>query len=266
MLGRTRQATCIVEARPMLDPEERTRLYAGELIVKRGGDDFRGQLWRAVEEEFGPQPRQPGPRHFERLTRLRHTLARPLWRERAREFLAQLGLPLEEFAIDRFRLRSVSPGIETNPAAAAVFFAHRDTWYANPQAQINLWMPLHAVNGLDSFEFFPEFFERRVPNDSEGFDYDRFLELGGFQNSAARAAHPRWLVAETPAGQPVTLEEGNFLLFAAAHLHGTVPNRSPRVRFSIDLRLVHREDHARGRGAPNLDNRSRGSSMLDYDW
>lgn len=251
----------------MLDQEERNRLYSGQLLERAVGHTFADQLWQAIDAEFGPQPRVPRAEgHFEHLTRLRQTLSQPVWRGHARDFLAGLGLPLEEFAIDRFRLRSVSPGAHHQPEAAAVFYAHRDTWYANPQAQINLWMPLHDVSGQDSFQFFPEFFDRAVANDSETFDFDRFVAVGGFQNSAARSAHPRWLVDQPVPGQPVELKAGHCLLFAAAHLHGTLPNLSQQVRFSIDLRLVHKEDHACGRGAPNADNRSRGSSISGYDW
>ena len=67
-------------------------------------------------------------------------------------------------------------------------------------------------------------------------------------------------------GEPVVLAAGSLLLVSASHLHQSLPNLSDRVRFSIDLRLVHRGDLWAGRGAPNVDNRSSGGALADYTW
>ena len=48
------------------------------------------------------------------------------------------------------------------------------------------------------------------------------------------------------------------LLFSGAQLHGPMPHDEPETRFSVDLRVVHRVDQRRGRGAPQVDDRSRG--------
>lgn len=246
----------------MLASRERDRLYKGERIVERGGDAFRESLLEAI----GPEPRRPGPHFFGRLGELRKTFDEPFWRERLRDFLRGLGVALEEFAVDRLRLRGLEPGAENIPAAAPAFYAHRDTWYANPQSQINLWMPLHDVSAKDSFAFFPALFAAPVANDSADFDYDEFKAQAGFQNPnrAAAAVFPRPLEA-IGEGEPVVMPAGSLLLFSAAHLHQTSVNRTSEVRLSIDVRLVHRGDQADGKGAPNVDNRSRGSALIDYD-
>ena len=54
------------------------------------------------------------------------------------------------------------------------------------------------------------------------------------------------------------------LVFSGAHLHATLPQATGRARFSLDVRIVDLDDHARGLGAPNVDKRSRGSSLRDY--
>ena len=251
----------------MLEADEREKLYRGALLERSGGGVFLEQLWEPIRVELGPSPRQAEAENFlESLTRLREQLSQPLWRQRSREFLAELGISAEEFAIDRFRLRGVTPGSQHIEAARAAFYAHRDTWFANPQAQINLWMPLHEVGPENSFGFYPEWFERPAENHSEQFDYDEFLGRGGFQSPQTRAIHPHWLIPELPESQPVSLQAGRLLLFSAAHLHATRPNLSDQTRFSIDLRLVHRGDHQAGRGAPNVDNRCRGCALADYTW
>jgi hypothetical protein len=251
----------------VLDQKEREQLYQGALLEKSAGSKFGEQLWLAIRAELGEQPRQPPAGDFlEPLTRLRQSLSQPHWRPLSRQFLSGLGLPVEEFFIDRFRLRGVAPGSHQIAAAAAAFYAHRDTWFANPQAQINLWMPLHDVSQLDSFGFYPQYFAQAVANDSDQFDYEQFVSQGGFQNPNSRLCQPHWLETDPPASQPVQLKSGQLLLFSAAHLHATLPNLSPHIRFSIDVRLVHRHDHEQGLGAPNVDNHSRGCVLADYTW
>ena len=253
----------------MLDRPERELLYGGKLIAHEAPPpDFSGAIWEQLEAHFGDNPRDyQGTDFLPRLQQLRQELSRVHWRGPCRDFLQTLGIDLGQFALDRFRVRAVMPGAETIAAAAAAFYAHRDCWYANPQAQINLWMPLHDVDGLSSFGFYPELFAVPVENDSSDFDYADFVERGGFQSIARVPVHPHWTALEQP--EPpyrVELEKGNLLLFSASHLHRSLPNRSGRIRFSLDLRLVHLEDHAQGRGAPNCDNHCRGSALADYTW
>lgn len=202
---------------------------------------------------------------MQRLGALRESLSQPPWRQRSRDFLEGLNIPLGEFIIDRFRLRGVAPGAQHIAAATPAFYAHRDTWYANPQAQINVWMPLHEVTPENSFGFYPEWFARPADNDSARFDYAEFVAGGGFQNTA-QTVHPRWLGENPAPTRAITMPAGQLLLFAAAHLHRTLPNLTDQTRFSIDLRLVHRGDHQQGVGAPNVDNGSRGDAMSDYNW
>ncbi len=230
------------------------------------------KLLSAVAEPLlhalGPEPRDfQGSDFLARLNGVREELSGPPWRDLCRDFLTSQGICLDEFALDRFRLRGVAPGADNIPAAAAAFYAHRDVWYANPQSQINLWVPLHDVSRQNSFGFYPDLFDEPVENDSEGFDYGQFQAGGGFQSTARTLVHPRWLASDQPAPPyAVELRAGELLLFSAAHLHRSLPNRSGRIRFSLDMRLVHRGDEAAGLGAPNCDNRSRGSVLGDYTW
>ena len=55
-----------------------------------------------------------------------------------------------------------------------------------------------------------------------------------------------------------------FLLFAAAHLHSSIPNQTGETRFSIDFRVVNRKDLRAREGAPNVDSRCTGSPINDY--
>jgi len=54
------------------------------------------------------------------------------------------------------------------------------------------------------------------------------------------------------------------LLFSAAQMHSSVPNKSGRTRFSIDFRTVNIDDVIAHRGAPNVDSQCTGTTMGDY--
>lgn len=245
-------------------------LYRGERLVQSASPASRALAGAAedlLHRHLGTQPRRAGPDFLAGLTRARSELAQGILADLCRALLCEQGLDVDQMSVDQPRLRGVAPGSQHLEAARPAFYAHRDTWYANPQAQINLWLPLHEVDELNSFTFFPQAFERAVDNDSEQFDYDEFRQTG-FQNpgGSARAHYPRCLEELDEAPVPVVLERAQVLWFSAAHLHQTLPNQTDQVRFSLDLRIVHRHHHQSGVGAPNVDNRSRGCTLEDYRW
>ena len=182
------------------------------------------------------------------------------------KLLVQLGFDPAEQAIDPARLRAVAHKGHENPLAAPAYTAHRDTWYANPQAQINWWIPLHDVSEGETFAFLPAYFDKAVNNNSADFDYDRWIAQVGWQNTTgASAVYP----AADPgfdraSALPFTCQAGEILLFAASHLHQTSQIISGKTRFSMDFRTVHLDDHNSGLGAPNVDNLSTGCSLADY--
>ncbi len=175
--------------------------------------------------------------------------------------MQSLGLAPAQMMIDFPRLRAIIPGAEALPAAAAVYYAHRDTWYANPAGQINLWLPLRSYPAEQTFWFWPAAFGQSVANDSAQFDYQAWKAQTGFQaQSASQGEYPR---ACQPPGQPLGFDcqQGEILLFAAAHLHQTRINPGPQMRYSLDLRWVCPDSQA-----PDPDNASRGSTLSDYGY
>lgn len=180
--------------------------------------------------------------------------------------LKDLGLSPLDYAADAVRLRGVRHNGHLHPDAAAAYSAHRDTWYANPQCQINFWLPLTDVTAEQTFCFYPHRFAAPVPNDSGAFDYLRFAEDAGWQARKNGAA----IYPTTPIGLeaephwPVECSGGEIICFSGAHLHRSQHNASGRCRYSIDFRVVHLGDHAKGIGAPNVDNRSVGDALCDY--
>lgn len=174
----------------------------------------------------------------------------------------------EVLLADSVRLRVIPGGREAAFYKASAFAAHRDSWYANSRAQINWWIPLHDVDDSQSVLFYPSFFDRPIANDSEQFDYATWRNEVGFGKSQLNRGgfYPRATQPIEP-DEPrfaICAEKGSIVLFSAAHLHQTVINKEESVRISLDFRTVDPLHESEGIGAPDLDNRSRGSATIDY--
>ncbi len=256
----------------------RQGIYAGK-IYRITSSVAAKQLVAAVvallAEEFGPAPLEafrrlqftlPGQELFERMGKVRKTLfARPELQALVFAVLAEQGFTAEANAVDPARMRAVTSGGHLNPLAAPAYTAHRDTWYSNPQAQINWWIPMHDVGVGETFSFFPALFDVRVANDSADFDYDRWAAEVGFQNtSGLKAVYPSASGFDEDSALPFACQAGDIMLFAASHLHQTAKNASGATRFSTDFRTVNLDDHNKGLGAPNVDNLCTGSCLADY--
>jgi hypothetical protein len=271
----TREAPVAAEAR-------RHAVYDGRVLLL-GDTDASRELVRSVlsllASELGSEDVRAAPRElsndelFRRIGRVRKILyMEPEYHVRLRAVLAAHGFAPDEIAFDPLRLRVVSHLGHENPLAAPVYYPHRDTWYGHSQALITWWIPLHDLAEDETFVFYPERFRLPVPNDSEVFDYDEWVQNGwslkiGWQDLEAgkRARYPR-VTGELDGGAAVgfSCRAAENLLFSGAQFHRTLPQAFGRTRYSVDFRLVHLADHASGFGAPNVDNRSRGSALVDY--
>jgi hypothetical protein len=168
-------------------------------------------------------------------------------------------------AFDPLRLRCSLHGRHEGPGTETAYAIHRDTWYANPQCQINFWIPLHDVTEEQTFTFFPHHFNAPIRNTSSAFSYDDWITKRGWQSSKANVAVAFPLVLEEPTpGQAFKAKSGDIIVFSASQLHQTIRNDSGITRFSLDFRAVHLGDHGQGLGAPNVDNGSRPDALRDY--
>ncbi len=254
----------------------RERVYAGAIFLEAATGASRAlveAVRKLLEAQLGPaiesaQHRMSPEEHFEAIGRVRARLAGDAAiHERVQAVATSVGLDAEASAIDRLRLRANRHEGDLNPQAAAAYTAHRDTWFANPRAQINCWIPLHDVDSDETFVIYPSAFGASVPNDSERFDYDVFRRTVGFQALAGRptedVVYPTTNVELTDELR-FAARAGDVLVFSGAHLHRPLAHRSGRTRFSVDFRVVHLADHAAGLGAPEVDGRARGSALVDY--
>lgn len=259
----------------------RQALYAGEVFLLPGNQTTQ-VLIEAVDallqESLGPRPREAqfalsNEELFRRIGQLRRALyLEPRFHAAVQAVLTAYGFPVASTAFDPLRLRVVAHEGDKNPQAAPVYYAHRDTWYAHPQCQLTFWIAMHDVSPEETFLFYPDFFNAAVPNNSEIFNYDDWVRDGwdlkiGWQRKGTDPAslYPGVTRHVEPATQVgFAARAGDLLIFSGQHFHQTRPNRSGRTRFSLDFRSADLDDAAAGRGAPNADNRSRGSVLRDY--
>ena len=266
---------------PASNEDLRTALYAGDVFRLPPSDASRhvvADSVEAVEAELGTDMRHAQFRlgdedFFAAVGRLRKQLyTTEPFHDLLRQMLRDAAFDPARIAFDPFRLRVVAHKGFEDPRAAPIYYAHRDTWYAHSQAEITWWIPLHDVTEAETFAFYPDWFARPVGNNSEEFDHDRWTKHGpslriGWQDARHGASHlyPGH-VGDLEPGTVVSFaaKEAEVVLFAGSHFHQTRKNSTGRTRFSIDFRSVHLDDHAAGRGAPNVDNRSTGSALGDY--
>ena len=270
---------------PPADPAAlRAALYAGDVFLgpptaasERLAAAVRARLAEVLgcaPPEIRDAPQQmPNEALFARIGVLRRELyLEPHFHALLRDVVAAGGLDPARVAFDPLRLRVVRHRGHENPLAAPVYHPHRDTWYAHPRALIAWWIPLDDLAAEETFVFYPERFRAPVDNDSEIFDYGDWVRDGwelkiGWQQLAAGtlARYPR-AAPGVDGGRAVgfACRTADNLLFSGAHFHATLPQATGRTRFSLDFRIVDLPDHAAGLGAPDVDNRSRGSSLGDY--
>lgn len=186
-----------------------------------------------------------------------------------RAIFQDFGADAEETFFDVPRMRTMTHGDYLRSGIALAVPPHRDTWYAGHQAQLNWWFPVSGVAPENTMVFHPAYFGRGVANISDGYDHNEWMD-----KSRAEAAkhvkrdtrkHPE-IRQEIDTGADVRLqcEDGGLLLFSASHLHSTSPNTSGKTRYSVDFRTVNLEDVVSGRGAPNVDNQSVGTTLGEY--
>lgn len=267
--------TSVADPRPIEGAALRREIYRGRVLFRAATEGTLALVREAralLELELGlpiesAAGRMPAEAHYAAIGRVRQQLLADRFLDLLRAILAGLGLDPRGLAIDRPRLRAVLDRGHTNPAAAAAYYAHRDTWYANPAAQMNFWIPLHDVRPEETFTIYPDAFGVPIENDSASFDWEVFKRVAGWQclHAPEGTCYPRAtesITRWTPLA--VAGRAGDLVIFSGAHLHQTRAHAAGRTRLSLDFRAVHLGDCAQGLGAPDVDNRSRGSTLGDY--
>jgi hypothetical protein len=260
------------------DDARRQRLYAGDLFMFSPTPATLALValaQRMLEEAFAPH--EPRSVHEYRtaedvagiLSKLKPAfIHHPECKRLIPLMMKERGVDLQKLYFDVPRMRSAYPSNFLSSGIAYAFHPHRDTWYSAPMCQINWWLPIYPLDPNNAMGFYPEYFDKRVKNNSEIYNYYNW----NTQNRATAAQHVKSDTREQPKPQQKLRSRsvrylpppGGVIAFSGAHLHETVPNTTPVARYSIDFRTVHLDDLAARRGATNLDSRCTGTTIRDY--
>ncbi|TGM33716.1 hypothetical protein [Leptospira biflexa] len=183
--------------------------------------------------------------------------------------LEEWNVDLNDVYVDLLRLRCVPNGFHNLEGTESVQFLHRDPWYANPENQINIWIPITKVELGSGFSLYPSYFLNPVENNSHLFDYEHWNETGGFQTSSnhpkiSEKIFPKPSVSiSDPNPLSVSGDFGDYFIFASHHLHGTSDNTQGYSRFSLEVRFVIGEHIKHHLGPKNIDNASSGTTLYE---
>lgn len=170
--------------------------------------------------------------------------------------LRRLGFDLANVVMDRPRFRCTPPSSETAILDPFVYGAHRDTWFSEPEAQVNIWMSPYDVLPNQTFVFFPEYFARAIGNSSSTFDLRSEIQ----RRSGAHPA-PDTHIQGSKVG--FSAEAGDAIIFSASQLHQTIRNSSGVPRYALQLRVVDLRDVDGQAKALRIDNLSSGSTLQE---
>lgn len=261
------------------DDERRARLYQGHLFLYSANDATREliQLARDLcEEAFSPWEPAEAQHHMEveqYVEILKDLKPRFIHHPRCKEIIPaifeSMGCDLDRTYFDVPRLRTATAGGYLTSGLGYVFKPHRDVWYSPPFCQLNWWLPVYPIESDNAMAFHMHYWDRPIRNSSNEFNYQDWNRVGRQQATELVKQDTR---KQSEALEPVELdpqlrvvtEPGGLLIFSAAHLHSTVPNRTDRTRISIDFRTVHMDELEVKGGAPNVDTECTGSTVHDY--
>ena len=260
------------------DDERRSRLYAGEVFCSpprasvKALTDFAYEM---IADAFGRFDPLSAHRELavEEYVAILKTLKpafthHPRAKELLRDIFLDLGADPTKTYFDVPKVRVVPPARYLSAGLGYNYKPHRDTWYSAPQCQNNWWTPIAGNSAKTGMQFHPDYWQRSVPNTSEGFDAYEWNKTS--RRDAAvyvkddPRPHPTLAGVEPGTTIRVVGDPGSLLSFSGAQLHSTVPNETDSARLSIDFRTVHLDDLISQAGPLNIDSRSTGTSVRDY--
>lgn len=267
----------------MDDAGRRERLYAGDVIIFRqlpGMVRLTAHARNMARQAFGSAGPVEAHRsmqsdaYIETVTALQKrftndTRIAGLFRDA----LVEAGINPDKSYWDWFPMRVQPPNGKHLSSVTQGLGVHRDTWYGCPAQQNNWWGPIFPLQPDRSLAFYPSYWSRPIGNNTDGWSIDEFRSF----RAAARAEGASFEELEASYYRPTATDipeddeefrldmaPGDLVCFSAAHLHAGVPNITRHTRFSTEVRMVHIDDIKEGRGAPNQDNASTGTSVADF--
>jgi hypothetical protein len=261
------------------DDERRSQLYEGGLLVLSPTPNslalcsFAQELAREAFSPYDPEHAQEHlavEKYVEILAELKPKfIHHPRCKELIRGMMEDLSCDTEKTYFDVPRLRTMTHGNYLKAGLAYAFHPHRDTWFSAPPSQLNWWLPVYDICAENTIAFLPRYWNKPIVNSSREYNYYKWNQ----ESRRAAASQIKIDTRKQPqALEPIDMDSqirlvckaGGIIIFSGAYMHATVPNTSPRTRFSIDFRTVHLDDVIDGHGAANIDSDCTGTTLRDF--
>ena len=161
-------------------------------------------------------------------------------------FLLQIELGIQSTFMDYITFRYSPASGMKNIGTLIPTPAHRDTWASNIFNQINFWFPTHNVSDRNSIFFVPNYFHKRVSNNSDEWSFYRYKKTKEFHSTPVSNI-------KFPQNQIVSfnVKKGEVLCFSGHHIHGSLVGESDRL--NLETRIVCENDEENYKIPVNLD-------------
>lgn len=170
--------------------------------------------------------------------------------------LQEAGVNPDSVYWDTLGLRIAPPRAAYRGGFRSQVAAHRDTWGAGIEQQINWWSTLWPLSRRRTLGFFPAYWTRPLPNDTAKWSFADYLasrRQAAKGDAAAYPSAPRALDSPQQPPQAVVVAPAELLCFSSAHLHASIDNHTAHTRFSWEIRTVDWQDIRARRAPPNVD-------------
>tara|TARA_B100000886_G_scaffold332234_1_gene284715 strand:- start:261 stop:1091 length:831 start_codon:yes stop_codon:yes gene_type:complete len=161
-------------------------------------------------------------------------------------FLLHIGLDIQDTFMDYITFRySPATGMK-NIGTLIPTAAHRDTWASNIFNQINFWFPIHNVSDRNSIFFVPNYFKKRVSNNSDEWSFYHYKKTKKFLSTPVS-------YIKFPKNEIVSfnVKKGEVLCFSGHHIHGSLVGENDRL--NLETRIVCDNDEETYKIPVNLD-------------
>lgn len=120
---------------------------------------------------------------------------------------------------------------------------HRESFYGCPPQALNVWVPIanvtpdNAIRYIPGSTHIPEAEIETTTGDNDG------VQRGSSGHKIGLLYAPKRIIGgvDLSSAQPLPFEDGQASVFSSMLVHGAAENRTDRVRFSIDFRVIARE-------------------------
>lgn len=179
----------------------------------------------------------------------------------------EMGCDLEKLYFDVPKMRSSTSGGYLTTGIAYPWHPHRDTWYSAVPSQINWWIPIYEFESDNAMAFHPRYWTQPIQTNitiNQANTMNRGAHVSKMLKKDTRILPKPTEPCEIDPQIRIVCAPGGIILFSGAQMHSSVPNTSEVTRFSVDFRVVHLDDVAAKRGAPNIDAACTGSNVRDF--